>query len=347
MEILYSALGLLLYIIYGVATILAGLALASIRIVMGNETVVVLRYGKIIKVIGAGIYFYPVYIYTLVRYQTTIMQFNFIVRTAKTRDGKVKGYKDEKEVSQADVDIQCSLYTYFSLDNECLKQTYKFAPGNKARDLAPVIVPYVIDTIRSAAAAMPWPMLDRDRDKVGDYVLSSLIPKRPFYDVIEIDGVWQFSNELTTLDNEEQMESENPLVQFALDLKRTYLSLVNVDLSDRELAQALSEPEKKRLLGIAAEIESLYQKNAKINANKAAADARRRMVEAIKENPDLELLDALKEMAKGTSNTILFQLPNEIQSKLSEIMGGNDPLKGLERLSPEIKAEIVKLVTKK
>lgn len=55
----------------------------------------------------------------------------------------------------------------------------------------------------------------------------------------------------------------------------------------------------------------------------ASANARKAMIAEIKNNPDLEYLRTLEEMAKGTSNTILYQIPGAFESKISNILGGN------------------------
>jgi regulator of protease activity HflC (stomatin/prohibitin superfamily) len=55
----------------------------------------------------------------------------------------------------------------------------------------------------------------------------------------------------------------------------------------------------------------------------ASAEARKAMIAEIKGNPDLEYLRTLEEMAKGTSNTILYQIPGAFESKISNILGSN------------------------
>ena len=57
----------------------------------------------------------------------------------------------------------------------------------------------------------------------------------------------------------------------------------------------------------------------------ATAKAREEMIKVIKDNKDLEALNALIEMAKGTSNTILYGLPAGLSDKMSSILGGNKP----------------------
>ena len=59
------------------------------------------------------------------------------------------------------------------------------------------------------------------------------------------------------------------------------------------------------------------------------------MIKVIKKEKDLEMLFTLRELAKGTSNTILYQLPAAFQSKMSEILGGNAPGDVFRMLSEE------------
>lgn len=57
----------------------------------------------------------------------------------------------------------------------------------------------------------------------------------------------------------------------------------------------------------------------------ALSKARKLMIAEIKDNPDLEYLRTLEQMAKGTSNTILYQIPKSFEEKVSTIMGGSKP----------------------
>ena len=57
----------------------------------------------------------------------------------------------------------------------------------------------------------------------------------------------------------------------------------------------------------------------------ANAEARALMISKIKDNPDLEYLRVLEEMTKGTSNTIIYQMPKAFENRVSNILGGNNP----------------------
>jgi len=319
-------------------TITAVYCLMSIKIFGPDEMGVKTKFGKPVEFLDSGWYFIPWIISRVYRYSKQMISFHFTVPTATTRTGKVKGYGSNKEIGAADVDIFCVLSTYFAQDDK-LFETLKFAPGagNSAKKIGPFIVPYVLDVVRAVAGSLPWPLIDMEREKLVDYILARIIPNRtPYYDLgPDADGFYVFTDSPNPpADNAAVMGKVNPLVQFGLDLSRTSLSIENADLNDKELAKLLTSPEKARLEAAAKVELSISNKTCLKNEGDGKAYAREKMIEAIKDYPDLELLDALKGMAQGTSNTILYQLPAAFENRMKNILGGNDPKDFLKNLTP-------------
>ena len=71
---------------------------------------------------------------------------------------------------------------------------------------------------------------------------------------------------------------------------------------------------------------------------------RGRAKEVIKEEKDLEVLLTLREVAKGTSNTILYQLPRVFESKVAELLGGSSPGEIIKLFSEENKKYLVNVI---
>jgi len=313
--------------------------IASIKILGPTEMGVVSYFGKASYFVDSGWRFLAFPFGRLYKYPKGILRFEFQVQTATTRNGAIKGYNNDETVGAADLNIDCVLLTYFSPGPDLLK-TLSLSPGNSPKDMGPIIVPYVIDVIRSVAGSLPWPLVDMEREKLLDYILSRIIPdRRPNYSLgPNAQGFYEFTLNNGAIPADLQlaeMEKENPLVQFGLDLSRTSLNVEDVNLADDELATLLSWPEKARLKGISTVKTATAKKKELMLEGEGKAYARRKMIDAIKQHPDLEFLFALREMAQGTSNTILYQIPAAFESRIKNILGGNDPKDFLKGLTEE------------
>jgi hypothetical protein len=175
-----------------------------------------------------------------------------------------------------------------------------------------------------------------EREKLIDYILARIVPQRdPYYEIdVDAQGFYSFKK-VAAPNNLAEMEAENPLVQFKLDLSRTSLNIEDVNLSDKELNELLSGPEKARLRAMVKGTDAAAEKNRLKEEGEGRAYARQKMIEAIKDHPDLEFLAAMKEMAQGTSNTILYQIPAAFESRVKNMLGGNDPKDFLKNLTEE------------
>lgn len=364
-------------IVLSVILAMAGLYyLLSLRIIKETERGVLIVNGKIKKMIEPGRNFCPWLISRVKIYKTTPMVFKITVPTVITKNGKVRGYKEDgKEIEKAEVNISLILTTYFSEDEHRLLETAKRAPGNDATSLGPFVDTHIIDITRAIFAEMPWVLSNQNRQKVLDYMTSKVIPLYPYtkLEFTTADNINTFYfDDLAAKsigDDEVTMERYNPLVQFKLDMSRTSLRIIDINFCSKTLADSitlaetarqtaeanqitshqnvqkmkdegqatadnnkkdgLAKAEVKRKEGLdAVDISKLQgAADAEIIESKglALAKAREEMIKVIKDNKDLEALNALIEMAKGTSNTILYGLPSGLSDKMSGILGGNKP----------------------
>jgi len=370
--------------------VILGLALGwffmSVKIIHENERGVLVRSGVIIRMLEPGVNFCAWPISKVIIYKMTPMLFKIKVPTAITKNGKVKGYKEDgREIEKVEVDIFLTLTTYFPNVQSKLLETARRAPGNSAKSLGPVIVPYITDVVRAIFAEMPWVLSYQNRQKVLDYITSKIIPLHPYsllkFDPVGPHNVFYFEDAKSANgDDAATMERYNPLVQFKLDLSLTSLSITDINFCDNKLTASLTLAESARLKseadaiasdretkrikeqGLAAaevdkkkkldEVEAVRKAGIdrvdatrlegfdKVEISKAQgevdteiirkkgvaqAKARDEMIKVIKDNPDLEALRTLMEMAQGTSNTILYGLPSGMGDKISQILGGNKP----------------------
>jgi|GEM_PF-6449828 len=322
---------LILLFVFAVALVIV----KSFRIVGPNQTAVKLFLGKPVSILHPGFAFVFWPFYTIRLYTTEILIFSFTVKTAKTKQGKVTGYGGNKDLGPADVDIKCKLFTYFAKDAK-LFDTIKYAHGNTAPSIGPAVVPYVIDMVRSSAGCLPWPIIDQERQNFVDHALTKIIPGRPYREIVVADGFYSFGQIIQPTEQAiEETRRDNPLIQLGLDVERLSLSVEDVNLSDPELAKKLDEQERARLDSEAKRINATAERFRLEEEGTGVANARKAMIEVIKENPDLELMLSLREMAKGTSNTILYQLPHGFEERLGNILGGKSPKDFLAKLSQD------------
>ena len=294
--------------------------------------------------------------------------------------------RDEIEKAEVDIYLTLVTY-FSDNETDLMKTAKRVPSSNYAKVLSSTIKPFVIDVARSVFAEMPWVLSYQERKNVLDYMLSKIVPEYEYFKLTHkplSNGnkykTYYFDNVVSRGETADQMERYNPLVQFALDLSRTTLMIDDINFCNPDLANSLSLAEAARLQSEADRVKNLREASsirqigyaeadvanekglaendvimkrgtieAEIIQKKGAAqaDARERMVKVIKDNPDLEFLRSLEEMAKGTSNTILYQIPGAFEDKISKILGGNKPADFLGLLKdPEIMKALKEAVEK-
>lgn len=351
-----------------------------IFIVQENEQGVLCRWGVAKKVLNPGTYLRLGIAVKVIKYEKTPLILESVVYEATTKNGKVKNYKDDSvETERSKMDIFFSFTTFFSEGNNLLK-TAKNAPRNIG-EMMDVIDLYLTNVLIKVASGIPWVLLDQDGDKISDYILAKIIPGYEYYELIveneekpKEPNIYSFNDTKNKTGNSLlEMEKYNPLVQFGLDMSRTSLSIQRFRFSDEELRKSFGDAEKSRLQGEGVRLTSIVKADAAREEGKAKADvtkmdgiaqanvikvtgvakadARALMISKIKDNPDLEYLRTLEEMAKGTSNTILYELPEAIRGKISGMLGGGkaEDVFGFlkdEKVITAIKEAIEKLIKK-
>lgn len=354
--------------------------LVHIFVIQENEQGVLCQWGVAKKVLNPGTHVRIGIAFKVIKYGKTPLTLESVVYEATTKNGKVKNYKDDSvETERSKIDIFFSFTTFFSEGNNLLK-TAKNAPRNIG-EMMDVIDLYLINVFIKVASGIPWVLLDQDGDKISDYILARIIPDHEYYELVVANeqqpkkpNIYSFRKKKTKKgDSRLEMEKYNPLVQFGLDMSRTSLSIQKFRFSDEELRKAFNDAEKSRLKGEGVRLTSIIDAGVARETGKAKADvtkmdgiaqadvlkvtgiakaeARELMISKIKDNPDLEYLRTLEEMAKGTSNTILYELPEAIRGKISGMLGGGktEDVFGFlkdEKVIAAIKETIEKLIKK-
>lgn len=301
----------------------------------------------------------------IVRCRKTPIKLKIVVDSAITTNGVVKNYKEDgREIERTELNVSLTVTTYLSHNLNDLKKTLANSPRD-SKEAGQILADYVMDVIRSVASEMPWPLFNGSWVKLSKYVLSKIVPNYEYYKLVIEDedndkkpNKYSFSDTISVSESAAVMEGSNPFVQFGLDLSRTSITILNIDFSDATLKNSFNEPEIARIKGDADLVSTLVEaekivKIGKANSEKlideskaiaekkktegaanaevikmegkAKAEARRLMITEIKNNTDLEYLRTLEEMAKGTANTIIYQMPKAFEQKVSSILGGGKP----------------------
>jgi regulator of protease activity HflC (stomatin/prohibitin superfamily) len=296
---------------------------------------------------GLVLIFWP--IQQLARYTKNQLSFKFVVKNVATGKGGVKGFTEE--IEPLEIDIFCTIFAYFDLDN--LYKTIQNAPGRTAKTIGPKIVAYARDSVRAIGGRIPWRLLNQERHESSRWVMARLVggiyPK--IYE--DSNGYYSFDtktikglNVISAVDRDEarnqgcyidpkELEDSSPFLQFGL--KKVTFLVENVNFSDPDMKNKIGEPEKARLSADATIKKAKATREQKILEGQGDANARKEMVGVIKDYPDLEVMYMLKEMAQGTSNTILYQMPHAFENRVRDILGGNSPAEFLKFLSNDEK----------
>ncbi len=339
-------------------------AVKSVFVIKASEIGVLIRFGKVVKVVHVGFHFSPWIFHStsLLRYPREPMVVRVKVKSAITGNGIVKGYKENgKEVEKTEMDISVTLTTYFSENLNDLKKSVARISEANINNFGQILSDYVSGVVREVISEMPWPLFNSSWNNLSKYLLARIVPNSEYFDLIIEDkddsskpNKYSFSTTKSFGDDAATMEANNPFVQLGLDVSRTSLIIQNIDFSNEEMKKIFNSPEISRIKGdadvveaeteakksVALAVKTVNDSEAaatkRINEGKAEAEviksvgianaeARALMISKIKDNPDLEYLRVLEEMTKGTSNTIIYQMPKAFENRVSNILGGNNP----------------------
>lgn len=344
----------MLYIIFG-GTFLALIILfivKSINVLQPNEMGKRVFLGKPGETVQPGLHITIWPLERIERYTKNILEFSFTVPSIMTKRGYVSGYGEPIETTE--MDIECTVYAYF--DENKLDDTIEKAPGKTAPAIGPALVPYVVDIVRTLAGRIPWRLVNQERRAFALNVLHRMVPItedvpkiKPEIEQTEAEKrdelpIYFFdADEFETPLREDQLK-ESPFVQFGL--KDVAFAIEDINFTEEALQKAVSEPEKARLEGTAKVVAARAEKTKRQLEGEGSADARRKMIEAIKDTPELEYLSAFRDAAQGESNTILYQLPHAFESKFKNMLGGNHPSELLRMMNPQDREKLINEIDK-
>ena len=113
-------------------------------------------------------------------------------------------------------------------------------------------------------------------------------------------------------------------------------------------ADAGAQEKMGRAEAVVIGVKGTAEADARERMGLAEADAREKMLATVKAaGADLEVLYTLREMAQGTSNTILYQIPQQLYDRIGTLLGGNTPEQALRTLFPAATEAFIKNVVEK
>lgn len=320
-----------------------------IVIVRENEIGVEVTLGKPNpKAKESGLYFVPWPFVVMLRYTTKRMSFRFKVSSIVSKKGWAKGH--DGLIEPADIDIIGTFYCQFSKEN--IINAVQRLPGNNAKQNGPFLVPIVTGALRALAGQIPWRLTNQERFRFSQWIKARMEggiyagisgngtkddqyifntePKNYLIltqfnstgkcelDVKDHNGVslkGKSRKEIADslgIDEEKVQIATKPLEFINAGLENFSLEIEDVNFTNEELGKAISAPEKTRLEAEAKSLAAEGEKTKKIKEGEGDAAAREAMLNVIAKHPEFEALKTLADMAKGESNTIFYQQPNDL-----------------------------------
>ena len=262
----------------------------------------------------------------IIRIPKGLMVISFTADSITTRTGKVRGYEN---VQSIDVDLDCAIYLAF--DENRLDDILQYSPGFDAEELMDYLVGFMLEIARGLGGRAPWRLINQERYDSSQWIRARLVGGK-YKEIKEKDGYLDFCEEFyilrpgepkqTAIDagvTEEnkikRMAQENPFTK--IGFKDVSFVIEDINYSD-EITIAISEIEKSALKKQSIIKEAEAEKEKKVLLGEGEAIAREKMLEAIKKSPELEAINALKEIGKGQSNFI-FPIPKEFMDLIGNL----------------------------
>lgn len=342
----------------------------SFKIIKPNQMGIRVTLGEAGEDLGSGpnIAIWP--IQKIVIVPTELQSIAFAVNNVMTKRGRVKGYEDIIE----SVGYSVLFTVYFQFNQENLRKAIKNVKGFSEEYIEEELIPYTLSVLRALMGRVPWRLINEERYKFTQCALGRLLPlkEEKRYQITEKPVnekgdkiankeaklfLYEFT-EITDKDKgwlKDDQFAKSPYVQCGLE--NVSLAAEQTKFTDDEINKAVSAAEKSRLNKQAKKLDSEANAYEILKKGEAEATARQKMVDVIKNNPDLEVLLTLREMAQGTSNTLFYQLPSGVENKLRDLLGGNslgdltkflnpEVLKKLQKMSPGKLNELVEKLVK-
>lgn len=271
------------------------IVLFCLHVVRETERAVKVTLGNPVSVLESGLCFVFFPFQYLRRFSTEMIELGF-------RECHVVTKKDPKtECEQVRIGVESTLYFRWPCSDELVKVLRAIPNAEDIEKVKNLFEETVLDAVRSRGAEYTW------KEMVGDRKGFAADVKRSLFN-----------------------DPDDPLVQAGIGEGTTRIVIQRVTLPEG-LEGAISAPEIARLnaeadvkkaegerkaIGLKGEGE----RSAIKSRGRAEAEVRKILFDAIGKDPDrlvLEQLLTLREMAKGTSNTIF--VPSEVASALAGI----------------------------
>jgi regulator of protease activity HflC (stomatin/prohibitin superfamily) len=267
-------------------------------IIKEDEVAVVIRLGEPKKVLQSGMSYILWPLERVKRFSTNLLELNFTtagIVTAKTKD-----------IGELNIGLEMAMYFRWPEGEEELFKTLRIiSDPEDIPAIANLFEETVLDATRSAGSSKTWKDIITDRASFAREIKENLLN-----------------------------EASDPMKQAGIPKETMRLAIKHLKLPEG-FKDTISEPEIQRLKMDAAKHEANAMKikmtgegeglKAKtILEGEGIAQARRDLYAAIGDDPEnmkKETLLTLREMAHGTSNTILFPIPSKLTDALENIFG--------------------------
>ncbi|RLB86448.1 MAG: hypothetical protein DRH10_10375, partial [Deltaproteobacteria bacterium] len=202
-------------------------------------------------------------------------------------------------------------------DGNLLLQALQLAPSTDDDVLKPYLKNSFIDAIRKTAGTHTWHEVNEDRAEFARGVLKAI-----------------------------KGDKENPTPFYTIGFTQIDVNITDIGLPE-ELKKAVAGLEQSRLDKHAAFHKAMGERKVIEERGKGEAVARKEMLKVVQEaGLDYELLFSFREFAQGTSNTIIYQLPQALSDRISNILGGTSIEDAFRKLKPEDQTKIMEALTK-
>lgn len=247
----------------------------------------------------------------VVRFTTDLMEVEFRAATVVTST------KDKNR--EARLEVTPTMYFCWPEGDALIEVLKKVARPWDMCYLKDFFEEVVLEAVRTVGGSRSWRELAQDRKAFAAEVLKTM-----------------------------QDEDDDPIKQ--LGLTNVKIVIINSALP-AELEKAITAPEVARLNAEASVEEAKGVREATREKGRGTADARKMLLDAIGD-PDMSLrwqtLDTLKEMAQGTSNTMML-MPLQIMDALNNVsrrFGVENAFETVKKLFPELTDEMIQKILK-
>lgn len=250
----------------------------QLRIIRETSRAVVVRMGNPVYVIQSGLKHIWWPFEWLSFFPTTIQELNFRPAGIITSAGTYNGAK----YGQALVVVETATYFRWPETDEGLIKALRAFGTTDLSEIADRLEESVLDTVRTVGGGKTWGYIAQERKQLAQEVRDSLGD-----------------------------EEEDPMK--IAGLKDIRVAIKHAELP-KDLMESLTKPEIARLEKEAAITKAQGEKQAVILNGEGVANARKKLFAAIGKDPidmQKEVLLSLRDMAKGTANTI-FPIPTKL-----------------------------------